>query len=122
MPLPPYVQGQGMGLADAVEASLEGLADDLLPADMALVTTIRMAAELIDDLAAEGEAAKAMAYMYLVRDGMEKLGGSVKARKDLGKKPPEQQRTGLAAVRSLRSGGADSAQNAPKRRRKASGE
>ena len=122
MPLPPYVQGQGMGLADAVEASLEGLADDLQPADMALVTTIRMAAELIDDLAAEGEAAKAMAYMYLVRDGMEKLGGSVKARKELGKKP-EKPQGGLAAVRSIRGGGADSKSDAPKRRRKpASGE
>ena len=108
----------GMGLQDPVETSLQDLEGHLQPADAALVATIRMAAELIDDLAADGQASKAMSYMYLVRDGMEKLGGSVASRKALGteaRKPKSK----LAAVREIRGGENSSSKS---RSRKAVGE
>jgi len=97
----PDGNGVGMGLEEAVEASLEDLQAYLEPADLSLVTSIRMAARLIDQLADDEQPAKAMSYMYLVRDGMEKLGGSVAARKALGQRP-EHKANPLAGVRGQR--------------------
>lgn len=91
-------------MAESVEISLEGLDDDLAPADMAIVTAVRMAAKAIDALIEkdpDNGPIKALQYHYMVTGGLEKLGGSVKARKELGttaKKPP----SGLAAVRGIR--------------------
>lgn len=103
MALPAGLSGKDVSLADAVEASLADLEEHLQVADLALITSIRIAAEMIDDLVQAGEPAKAMSYMYLVRDGMDKLGGSVKARKDLGT-TQKRKKSRLAEVRDIRSG------------------
>lgn len=96
-------------MVESVEISLEGLDDQLESADMAIVTAVRMAARAIDRLIEkdpEDGPVKALQYHYMVTGGLEKLGGSVKARKELGttaKKP----KSNLAAVRGIR----DSAKN-----------
>lgn len=96
---------QTITMAESVEISLQGLDKVLEPADMAIVTAIRMAAKAIDTLISkdpEDGPIKALQYHYMVTGGLEKLGGSVKARKDMGQKPDEKPKSGLAAVRGIR--------------------
>lgn len=96
---------QQITMAESVEISLEGLDKVLEPADMAIVTAIRMAAKAIDALILkdpEEGPIRALQYHYMVTGGLEKLGGSVKARKDMGQKPDEKPKSGLAAVRGIR--------------------
>lgn len=103
MPLPK--NQRTITMAESVEISLEGLDPQLEPADMAIVTAVRMAARAIDALILEDPnkgPIKALQYHYMVTGGLEKLGGSVKARKDMGTKPAEKPRSGLAAVRGIR--------------------
>lgn len=107
-------ENQGLTMAESVEISLEGLEDQLQAADMAIVTAVRMAARAIDRLVEkdpEDGPVKALQYHYMVTGGLEKLGGSVKARKELGttaKKPA----SNLAAVRGIR----DTAKNSTTRK------
>lgn len=113
-----------LSLMEAVEASLEGMKKDITPADAALVTSIRMAAEMITGLMAEGKMSSAMGYMYLVTGGLDKLGGSLESRKKLGVKG-EKPQSKLAMMREGRgnSGGKNSpgTKTAPARRKKAAG-
>lgn len=119
---------QGLSMADAVEASLADLNDQLRPADLALVTRVRMAARAIDDLLAADKVTQALNYMYLVDGGLERLGGSVESRKKLGTKDPKPE-SKLALVRNIH-GGEGSAEEAadggepgrkPKRKKRAAG-
>lgn len=90
-------------MADAVEVALADLDTQLRPADLAVVTQVRMAARAIDTLMGEGKTTSAMNYMYLVTAGMDKLGGSVESRQKLGTKEPKQ-RSKLAIVRGIHGG------------------
>ena len=92
---------EGGSLLDYVDASLKEMEADLMPADAAMVGVIRKAAMLFDLAEADGKALSGMNYLSYVSNGMEKLGGSLMARKALGVKP-EKPKTGLAAVRGIR--------------------
>lgn len=105
-------------MAESVEVSLKGLERVLEPADMAIVTAVRMAAAAIDALIAEdpvGGRIKSLQYHYMVTGGLEKLGGSVKARKELGQKSEDKKKSGLAAVRGIRDKSDNSNAGAPAR-------
>lgn len=96
---------EDISMEDSVEISLRGLVKVLEPADMAVVTAVRMAARAIDAMIQEdpiGGRIKSLQYHYMVTGGLEKLGGSVAARKKLGQKPEEKSKSGLAAVRGIR--------------------
>jgi hypothetical protein len=108
---------EGGSLLDYVDASLKAMAPDLMPADAAMVGVIRKAAMAYDLADADGKALSAMNYLSYVGNGMEKLGGSLMARKALGIKPPEKPKTGLASVRGLRSAPSAAAQDAAKKPR-----
>lgn len=117
MPLPK--NNRTITMAESVEISLEGLDTQLEPADMAIVTAVRMAARAIDAIILEDPdkgPIKALQYHYMVTGGLEKLGGSVKARKDMGTKPAEKKQSGLAAVRGIRdkSGNSTTAPSRPR--------
>lgn len=108
MPLPKDYEH--LSMEDSVEMALAGLDQYLEPADMALVTAIRKAARIIDklDLEADGDKdanpAKSLQYHYMVTGGLEKLGGSVKARADIGLRKDKDKESKLAAVRGIRDG------------------
>lgn len=107
-----------LSMAESVEVSLRGLERVLEPADMAIVTAVRMAAAAIDAMIQEdpvGGRIKSLQYHYMVTGGLEKLGGSVKARKELGQKPEEKKQSGLAAVRGIRDQSNNSTTKAPAR-------
>lgn len=95
---------ESLTMAESVEISLEGLSPQLEAADMALVTAARLAAKAIDAMIQENPIEgriKSLQYHYMVTGALEKLGGSVKARKELGTKP-EKPKSQLAAVRGIR--------------------
>lgn len=99
-----------------VDAALEGMKDDLMPGDLAIVGVIRMSAQAWDNAVAEGKPGSAMAFLAYVTNGVEKLGGSALARKQLGKKD-DKKPGGLAEVRALRSvapGASDKTASKPK--------
>lgn len=100
MPIDPLSM-MGESLLDQVDASLKGMVEDLTEADRGLIGVIRAAALEWDKAVTDGKALSAMNYLSYVNNGLEKLGGSVAARKALGKKPPKPQQ-GLAEVRALR--------------------
>lgn len=117
MPLPKDYEN--ITMEQSVEMSLAGLEEYLTPADMALVTAIRKAARAIDAIDGDPDAgpAKALQYHYMVTGGLEKLGGSVKSRADIGLKPEKDKESRLAAVRGIRDGaksGQGRAQSKPK--------
>lgn len=97
-------------MEESVEMTLAGLDQHLEPADMALVTAIRKAARIIDKLDQEAEGnpeanlTKSLQYHYMVTGGLEKLGGSVKARADIGLRKDKDKESKLAAVRGIRDG------------------
>ena len=94
---------EGGELIDYVDSALKALAPDLMPGDAAIVGVIRKSALAYDMAVVDGKALSAMNYLSYVSTGMEKLGGSAMARKALGVKPDEKPRSGLAAVRGIRS-------------------
>lgn len=91
----------GESLLDQVDASLKGMVDDLTEADRGLIGVIRQAALEWDKAVSADKGLSAMTYLSYVTNGLEKLGGSVAARKSLGKKT-EKPKAGLASVRALR--------------------
>lgn len=91
---------EGGSLLDYVDAALEGMKEDLEAGDLAIVGVVRKAAMAHDLAEADGKMLSAMNYLSYVTNGIEKLGGSALARKQLGKKA-EKPRRGLAAVREL---------------------
>lgn len=91
---------EGGSLLDYVDAALEGMKADLEPGDMAIIGVVRASAMAWDLAVADGKRNSAMAYLAYVTNGMEKLGGSALARKQLGKKA-EKPKSSLAAVRDL---------------------
>jgi hypothetical protein len=103
----------GGSLLDYVEAAVEGMKDDLEPGDLAIVGVIKKSAMAWDLAVADGKPNSAMAFLAYVMQGIEKLGGSALARKQLGKKQ-EKPKSSLAAVRELH--GADSAQGSKTRK------
>jgi hypothetical protein len=92
----------GESLLDQVDAALKGMVDDLVEADRGVIGVTRQAALEWDKAVAEGKGLSAMTYLAYVTKGLESLGGSVAARKALGKKPADKPKTGLAGVRNLR--------------------
>ena len=92
----------GASLLDQVDAALKGMVDDLVEADRGVIGVTRQAAMEWDKAVTDGKGLSAMNYLSYVNKGLESLGGSVAARKALGKKPPEKAKTGLAGVRGLR--------------------
>lgn len=94
---------EGGDLIDYVDSALKAMAPDLMPGDAALVGVIRKSALAYDTAVVDGKALSAMNYLSYVSTGIEKLGGSAMARKALGIKPEEKPRSGLAAVRGIRS-------------------
>lgn len=100
MPIDPLSM-MGDSLLDQVDAALKGMVEDLTEADRGIIGVTRAAALEWDKAIAEGKALSAMNYLSYVNNGLEKLGGSVAARKALGKKP-EKPKGGLAGVRGLR--------------------
>lgn len=93
---------EGGGLLDYVDAAVEGMKEDLMPGDLAIVGVVRKSAMAWDLAVADGKMNSAMAYLAYVTNGIEKLGGSALARKQLGTKP-EKKKSSLAEVRALRS-------------------
>lgn len=92
----------GGSLLDQVDAALQGMVEDLTEADRGVIGVTRAAALEWDKAVAEGKALSAMNYLSYVNKGLESLGGSVAARKALGKKPADKPKSGLAGVRALR--------------------
>lgn len=92
---------EGGGLLDYVDAAIEGMKGDLMPGDLAIIGVVRKSAMAWDLAVADGKMNSAMAYLAYVTNGIEKLGGSALARKQLGKKE-DKPKGGLAGVRSLR--------------------
>lgn len=90
----------GESLLDQVDAALKGMVDDLTEADRGVIAVVREAAMAWDLAKADGKALSAMTYLSYVTNGLEKLGGSVAARKALGVKA-DKPKTGLAAARAL---------------------
>ena len=132
-------------LADYVEKALEALKDDLTDKDWGIVGSIRKLAQYRDEtkhaveaLQLGGEAEprdvvralelynKATYTIPQIIAGLDKLGGSVAARKALGGKPAEPKRSGLAVVRGLRGDNneaqGESGQKATGRSRKSGGQ
>lgn len=101
MPLDP-LEMMGASLLDQVDAALKGMVDDLLEADRGIIGVTRAAAMEWDKAVAAGTTTSNMTLLSYVNKGLESLGGSVAARKALGKKPPEKPKSGLAGVRQLR--------------------
>lgn len=99
---------EGGGLIDYVDAAIEGMKADLEPGDAAIIGVIRKSALAWDKAEVDGKPNSAMAYLAYVTNGIEKLGGSALARKQLGKKP-EKKKSALAEVRALHAvnGGAE---------------
>lgn len=93
---------EGGSLLDYVEAAVEGMKEDLMPADLAIIGVIKKSAMAWDLAVADGKPNSAMAFLAYVTNGVEKLGGSALARKQLGTKP-EKKKSTLAEVRALRS-------------------
>jgi len=102
----------GASVLDQVDAALKGMVEDLTEADRGVVAVVRAAAMEWDKAVADGKALSAMNYLSYVSNGLEKLGGSVAARKALGKKA-DKPKTGLAAVRNLREVPASHAEEEP---------
>lgn len=92
----------GDSLLDQVDAALKGMVDDLTDADRGVIGVTRAAAMEWDKAVAAGSTQSNMTLLAYVTKGLESLGGSVAARKALGKKPAEKPKSGLAGVRSLR--------------------
>lgn len=126
-------------MVDYVEKSIEAMKDDLTDKDWGIVGGIRTMAEYCDttrhtveaiDLDGEADAKDRIRAMELhnkaiytipqIISGLEKLGGSIAARKALDMKP-EKQKSALAAVRDIRSGDNNSKATRPSRAKKASG-
>jgi hypothetical protein len=110
MPIDPLSM-MGDSLTDQVDAALKGMVDDLQEADRGVIAVIREAAIAWDTAKVEGKSLSAMTYLSYVTNGLEKLGGSVAARKALGKKA-EKPKSGLAAVRGIREAPSAKAQDA----------
>jgi hypothetical protein len=91
----------GQSLLDQVDAALKGMVEDLTEADRGIIGVTRAAAMEWDKAVAAGTTTSNMALLSYVNKGLESLGGSVAARKALGKKT-EKPKTGLAGVRNLR--------------------
>ncbi|AZF98627.1 hypothetical protein SEA_RIOVINA_1 [Arthrobacter phage Riovina] len=110
-------------MAEYVEKSIDAMKDDLTEKDWGIVGGIRTMAEYCDQtrhtveaLSLGGEAEpkdliramelhnKAIYTIPQIISGLEKLGGSIAARKALDIKPDDKQKSGLAVVRGLRSG------------------
>ncbi|ALY09407.1 hypothetical protein KDI99_gp04 [Arthrobacter phage Greenhouse] len=121
-------------MSEYVEKSIEAMKDDLSEKDWGIVGGIRTMAEYCDStrhtveaLSLNGEAEpkdliramelhnKAIYTIPQIISGLEKLGGSIAARKALDIKN-EKPKSGLAAVRELRSGN-NSDQKAPAKSR-----
>lgn len=92
----------GESLLDQVDAALQGMVDDLVEADRGVIGVTRAAAMEWDKAVTAGATQSNMNLLSYVTKGLESLGGSVAARKALGKKPPEKPKSGLAGVRALR--------------------
>lgn len=92
----------GASLLDQVDAALKGMVEDLVEADRGVIGVTRQAAMEWDKAVAAGAAQSNMNLLSYVTKGLESLGGSVAARKALGKKPDAKPKSGLAGVRSLR--------------------
>lgn len=112
-------------LSDYVEKALEALKDDLTDKDWGIVGSVRKLAQYRDDtkhavealqLGGEAEPREIVRALELYNKatytipqiiaGLDKLGGSVAARKALGQKPAPT-RSGLASVRELRASGTE---------------
>jgi hypothetical protein len=91
---------EGGSLLDYVDAAVDGMKADLEPGDLAIIGVVRKSAMAWDTAVADGKMNSAMAYLAYVSNGIEKLGGSALARKQLGKKA-EKPKSSLAAVREL---------------------
>lgn len=107
---------EGGDLIDYVDAAIRGMAEDLTEGDLAIIGVVRKSALAYDMAIADGKPNAGMAYLAYVTNGMEKLGGSRLARKQLGDKP-EKPKQGLAAVRALRAVDAPDPDAAPKPKR-----
>lgn len=92
----------GASLLDQVDAALKGMVDDLVEADRGVIGVTRQAAMEWDKAVAAGSTQSNMTLLAYVTKGLESLGGSVAARKALGKKPADKPKSGLAGVRNLR--------------------
>ncbi|ALY10729.1 hypothetical protein SEA_SUPPI_4 [Arthrobacter phage Suppi] len=130
-------------MLDYVEKSIDAMKADLTEKDWGIVGGIRTMAEYCDStrhtvevISLSGEAEpkdliramelhnKAIYTIPQIIAGLEKLGGSIAARQALGLKP-EKPKSGLAAVRELRSGSSsnetEAKKPAPRTRKKATG-
>jgi hypothetical protein len=92
----------GESLLDQVDAALKGMVDDLVEADRGVIGVTRAAAMEWDKAVTAGSTQSNMTLLAYVTKGLESLGGSVAARKALGKKPADKPKSGLAGVRNLR--------------------
>ena len=92
----------GASLLDQVDAALKGMVDDLVEADRGVIGVTRQAAMEWDKSVAANTTQSNMTLLAYVTKGLESLGGSVAARKALGKKPADKPKSGLAGVRELR--------------------
>lgn len=100
MPIDPLSM-MGESLLDQVDAALKGMVDDLVEADRGVIGVTRAAAMEWDKAVTAGATQSNMNLLSYVTKGLESLGGSVAARKALGKKQ-DKPKTGLAGVRGLR--------------------
>ncbi|AZS10379.1 hypothetical protein SEA_SUPAKEV_1 [Arthrobacter phage Supakev] len=110
-------------MSEYVEKSIDAMKDDLTEKDWGIVGGIRTMAEYCDStrhtvevISLSGEAEpkdliramelhnKAIYTIPQIISGLEKLGGSIAARKALDIKPDDKQKSGLAVVRGLRGG------------------
>jgi hypothetical protein len=115
-------------LIDYIEKALEAMKDDLDEKDWGIVGSIREMAGYCDQTKGRMRALeldpevdpkdrlramelhnKAIYTIPQIISGLDKLGGSIAARKALGQKPAPT-RTGLAAVRELRANGTEGSQ------------
>jgi len=85
---------------DQVDAALKGMVDDLVEADRGVIGVTRQAAMEWDKSVAAGTTQSNMTLLAYVTKGLESLGGSVAARKSLGKKT-DKPKSKLAAARQL---------------------
>lgn len=132
---------EGISMAEYVEIAVAAMAESLSEKDWGIVGSIRTMAEYCDEtrqtcraLDLDGNAEpkdriramelhnKAVYTIPHIMSGLEKLGGSVAARKAIGVKE-EKPKSGLAAVREMRPTGTSGAAEAKKpaaRRKKSS--
>lgn len=113
MPIDPLSM-MGESLLDQVDAALKGMVDDLVEADRGVIGVTRQAAMEWDKSVSAGTTQSNMTLLAYVTKGLESLGGSVAARKALGKKPADKPKSGLAAVRGIREAPSAKAEDATK--------